>query len=538
MVIRWPQHMRVDKRIVSLLSKQTYEDFPGALRELVSNAYDAGAKRVDVQVDPVKGIISVSDDGIGMSPEDFTNYLKIAGEKETRTHERAELNRLRIGQFGIGFLAALPYCEVVHVETKTRNSDEVIQADIPAHLYMNPRAADAPKDVEQVPIDGRVVRIPQRRSESGTRIRLDGLTEFAGLYFTRQRRMPRDSVWNQPWQERLRWELGQLLPIDYRPDCKVAETLSFEPPPVPMEVHLNGQRLYRNLADGTVVESSQGSVVTLQEGRVKFKFAILHGGHTVKPAEARGLQIRVRNVGVGWPNNLGLGRLGRTYPYLGWLYGEVQVIEGLNNSVQLTRNEFVKTPDYLAFEEHLSRRLHYQAMELENVETAKREIEREQAGGKRYVARRRGGLVSKKEIIQQDVKKLQSRGFTVEKKRFESRRETPVTVDVTKKTVLVVENHPDLDERVTIGEREYRVLHGRWPPGDDVYGACRFPKRGTVELNRDYPLFAEGREVETMVKIHVVLAETAQTLGPRAFGVIRAVQRRLVEVLKTGKENK
>ena len=63
---------------MNLLSRATYESFPGVLRELVSNSYDADATEVRINVDLTKKEIVVSDDGNGMSPDQFQYFLAIA----------------------------------------------------------------------------------------------------------------------------------------------------------------------------------------------------------------------------------------------------------------------------------------------------------------------------------------------------------------------------------------------------------------------------------------------------------------------------
>ena len=46
----WTKRLTVDKRIVRLLSASTYENFPDAIREMVSNAYDADATEVRITI--------------------------------------------------------------------------------------------------------------------------------------------------------------------------------------------------------------------------------------------------------------------------------------------------------------------------------------------------------------------------------------------------------------------------------------------------------------------------------------------------------
>ena len=83
-----------------------------ALAELIKNAYDADATEVVVYGenldDPEKGLIQISDDGIGMSDEEFRNgFLRIAGRSRTSGDRRSErFKRRYTGAKGVGRLAA------------------------------------------------------------------------------------------------------------------------------------------------------------------------------------------------------------------------------------------------------------------------------------------------------------------------------------------------------------------------------------------------------------------------------------------------
>ena len=105
-------NLQVDKRIVELLSKSTYQkSFASAIRELVSNSYDADALSVLINIDDEYKSITVEDDGNGMSEFEFRKYLTIAGTKTSSEFTR-RYNRKRIGHFGVGFLAIFPFCEI------------------------------------------------------------------------------------------------------------------------------------------------------------------------------------------------------------------------------------------------------------------------------------------------------------------------------------------------------------------------------------------------------------------------------------------
>jgi signal transduction histidine kinase len=83
-----------------------------ALAELIKNAYDADATEVRVYGeeldDPERGLIQISDDGIGMSDEEFRNgFLRIAGRSRTSGDLRSRrFKRRYTGAKGVGRLAA------------------------------------------------------------------------------------------------------------------------------------------------------------------------------------------------------------------------------------------------------------------------------------------------------------------------------------------------------------------------------------------------------------------------------------------------
>jgi Histidine kinase-, DNA gyrase B-, and HSP90-like ATPase len=83
-----------------------------ALVELIKNAYDADASKVEIigriLTDPSKGEIIVADDGIGMDADDFERgFLRIAGRTKANNERRSPwFKRRYTGEKGIGRLAA------------------------------------------------------------------------------------------------------------------------------------------------------------------------------------------------------------------------------------------------------------------------------------------------------------------------------------------------------------------------------------------------------------------------------------------------
>jgi hypothetical protein len=97
-----------------------YPTFVSAFKELVSNAYDADATLVTIQLSPDLSTITVEDNGAGMTPFEFQNeYIRIGGSAQRRDEDLTPGGRRPIGCKGIGFLAAARYCHQVEIHSHT-----------------------------------------------------------------------------------------------------------------------------------------------------------------------------------------------------------------------------------------------------------------------------------------------------------------------------------------------------------------------------------------------------------------------------------
>jgi len=109
-----------DKSHLLTIGERLYTTSLDLVRELVANAYDADATRVDIEIRPDQ--IIVSDNGNGMNEGELRQYLTI-GSQEKRNHPVSpRFGRKRIGEFGIGKFSVLTNAECFLVETcKTEN---------------------------------------------------------------------------------------------------------------------------------------------------------------------------------------------------------------------------------------------------------------------------------------------------------------------------------------------------------------------------------------------------------------------------------
>ncbi len=101
-----------------------YPTFVSAFKELVSNAYDADATQVKIQLAPDLSTITVEDNGVGMTPFEFQQeYIRIGGSARRNQCDVTPGGRKPIGRKGIGFLAIARYCQTVEIQSHTHKTD-------------------------------------------------------------------------------------------------------------------------------------------------------------------------------------------------------------------------------------------------------------------------------------------------------------------------------------------------------------------------------------------------------------------------------
>ena len=134
------------KQLLQLMIHSLYSNKEIFLRELISNASDAADKlrfkalsnpalyegdgdlRVRISFDADKGIITISDNGIGMTREQVIDHLGTiakSGTKEFLTalgQDQAKNSQL-IGQFGVGFYSAFIVADKVTVKTRVAGEE-------------------------------------------------------------------------------------------------------------------------------------------------------------------------------------------------------------------------------------------------------------------------------------------------------------------------------------------------------------------------------------------------------------------------------
>lgn len=110
--------------VLNHLGRQLYRNFITVLGEAISNAWDADATEVRINIERDQNRMRIQDDGRGMNHDDIQNkFLKIGYSKRKNGNFRTPSGRPSIGAKGIGKLALLSCADTVTVIS--RKKDEV-----------------------------------------------------------------------------------------------------------------------------------------------------------------------------------------------------------------------------------------------------------------------------------------------------------------------------------------------------------------------------------------------------------------------------
>lgn len=126
-------HFRPRARILQLLGDELIGSPRLAVFELVKNAYDADAETVRVVLNNIErrdASIVIEDDGVGMTLETIRDIWLVPGHdhraRQRKALKRTRLNRLPLGEKGLGRFAAHKLGDLIEVVTRAREGPECV----------------------------------------------------------------------------------------------------------------------------------------------------------------------------------------------------------------------------------------------------------------------------------------------------------------------------------------------------------------------------------------------------------------------------
>ena len=161
--------MRISLNALEHLGMNLYSNVPAVLSEVVANAWDADAAKVDVHLDKAAGVITIDDDGTGMTRDEVIDrFLTVGFRRRSALGDETPKGRRPMGRKGIGKLSTFSIAETVEVYTERDGERTAFRMD-----------RDAMR--QKLEADGSDLYEPEESSEwpqghpGGTRIILSGL---------------------------------------------------------------------------------------------------------------------------------------------------------------------------------------------------------------------------------------------------------------------------------------------------------------------------------------------------------------------------
>lgn len=375
--------IKVHEKALAHLSRGLYRSPASALRELVSNAWDANATYVRIDTNyPNFYQLTIEDNGDGFTKEEFTRLMNggIGNSLKRPKNLKLKYGRPLIGRLGIGMLGIAQLCGAFTIVSKTKRGSG-FRARV--HLYdllkekLDKDSKDVvkkskdPNDQPYQEVDVGVYDFEDFAAESykqGTMLIADDVhptfikTFRDSLDYEDFREPPLD--WTKAldivarihslqqlgdyW--RLLWELSASCPIPYVGEDALPEKLA-----KPEHDRLTAYN-FRLLVDGIDLRKPihlrnnpngySTWPIPVQEKVVYGRTLKFHGyilvqeGQQLRPDELRGILIRIKDVGVGYYDISLLDYRFNEGPRSRWVTGEIFVEEGLEDALNVDRDSF------------------------------------------------------------------------------------------------------------------------------------------------------------------------------------------------------
>ena len=390
--------INVSKKILADISSGIYRTPANALKELVSNAFDAGAHKVVISTNaPYFNVFTCEDDGEGISAKDFEKIINIIGSSTKRAEGvTIKDGRPIIGKIGIGFLAVAQICTKFTVISKKKGEKNYFQAKIDLKQFeevekeksftnaegkISLGSGDMEEDLEdELGKNAHYTKIIMEELKEGFHSNLveeeskrmfkiteeaaksESLINFIGSI--------KKKTFNELSQyDQLIWELGILCPVEYigngpLPDNKVIHSDVERLRGYDFKVFVDGFEIRKPIIFPTnkylIKKESDYKVYPYISFNEKIGSPLIFTGYVfhqrvkILPPELQGILIRIKDVAVGEYDRTFLHYPKAEGPMFNQLTGEIFVEAGLEEALNIDRNSFNEThPHYLALKKFL-----------------------------------------------------------------------------------------------------------------------------------------------------------------------------------------
>jgi hypothetical protein len=380
--------IQVHEKALAHLSRGLYRSPASALRELVSNAWDANGSVVRINTNYPNFLqLSIQDNGRGFTREEFKDLMEGGIGNSQKRSDGTNQNRPVIGRLGIGMLGIAQICPSFKISSVTSDGGG-FRARVVLYDLLKKRLDK--NDNTIVPTGGEVLigtydfdeDFTPDTSKPGTLIIGDDIhPTFTkafrdSLTFEKFKKPPLD--WSKALKVasgvhslqqlgdywRLLWELSACCPLPYISASALPSGLISED-----QARLESYG-FKVLVDGIQLakpvhlRENPGGYTTKrikqQTQKVYGNDLSFHGyiavqeGLQLKPDELRGILIRIKDVAIGYYDQSMLDYRSNEGPRSRWITGEIFVDQGLEDALNIDRDSFNRFhPEFRAIQEYV-----------------------------------------------------------------------------------------------------------------------------------------------------------------------------------------
>jgi hypothetical protein len=382
----------VNSKILGHISSGVYRSAGGALKELVSNAFDADATQVFITTNwPSFDVFSCRDNGTGMTKQQFQQIMQGGiGDSSKRVDQNdvTPLGRRIIGRLGIGMLGIAQLCHEFKVISHCNNGNrkgEAFEARVRLmdHLreqvdHTTPEQSHEIEvgkfDIQEIAYDpeqkGTAIVTADMRSTIVRKFRErpgKALPSKFSAYLSAVHEQRSVREMGEYWK--MVWELCVSCPIPYidggpfdwrkvgaaestkkawQQKCESLQMLQFEV--IVDGLSLRKPNIFPNPPTGYKGRSTTGRLFPISKEEIVYGrplqvsgYIYLQDGAAIEPMELRGLLIRIRDVAIGTYGTTFLDYPKIEGPRFNWLSSEVYIQEGLEYALNIDRDSFNQT---------------------------------------------------------------------------------------------------------------------------------------------------------------------------------------------------
>jgi hypothetical protein len=393
--------IKLHEKALAHLSRGLYRSPASALRELVTNAWDANATEITIDTNfPFFAQVTTEDNGDGLTRGEFELLMEggIGNSRKRSLDKHLINNRPIVGRYGIGMLGIAQFCGSFIIMSRPRVG-EPFRARV--HLYdllKTKLDEEDPSIVRDYPTDGgqiKEVDIGHYMFEDmsgfnvahGTRIIAEDVHPTFTLLFKQSLEFEKYKDPPQTWAQaidflskvrtlqelgdywRFLWELSASCPVPYISTQALPNDLIVDDQARLLghdfQLIVDGLKLLKPVHLHDNPEGYTTKKISRQVQRV-YGNTLAFGGYIavqeslqLKPDELRGIMIRIKDIGIGYYDGSFLDYRFNEGPRSRWLTGEIYVDQGLENALNIDRDSFNRFhPEYRAVQKYIHDVLH------------------------------------------------------------------------------------------------------------------------------------------------------------------------------------